>query len=157
MVQKGRKNLGNFSRTLVGVLLAATLLLSRPLAAQAQQSDPAVTGTLKAFVLTSTYGVLAGGLTGLASLAFYPGHAADHTRNIAMGASIGLYVGILLGAYIVYGPTLLKSSPEAPEPKEKPENPEDPINLGAGLGNGLAPTLSYLPQTGVQLGVAYRF
>jgi hypothetical protein len=54
------------------------------------------------FIMSCTYGVLAGTLVGGASLAFSdkPG---DNLNKVARGASIGLYAGILLGAYVVYG------------------------------------------------------
>lgn len=126
-------------------------------------------------MLTTTYGVIAGTLTGLASLAFYekPG---EKTRNIAVGASLGLYVGILLGAYVVYVPTLSS-------PRSSPSNDEDdlldsdPINLNSSLlpprNNGGAegslygrvsspqtewiPLMSWDPEAGTQLGVVYKF
>ncbi len=58
-------------------------------------ADPA-----KDFVMSCTYGVLAGTLVGTATLAFTdkPG---DNLNRIARGASIGLYAGILLGLYVV--------------------------------------------------------
>lgn len=57
---------------------------------------------MREFIMSCTYGVLAGTLVGGASLAFSdkPG---DNLNKVARGASIGLYAGILLGAYIVYG------------------------------------------------------
>ena len=63
-------------------------------AAQAK-ADP-----MREFVLSCAYGTLAGTLVGVASLAFSdkPG---DNLNRVARGASIGLYGGILLGAYIV--------------------------------------------------------
>ena len=59
------------------------------------KADPA-----KDFVMSCTYGVLAGTLVGTATLAFAdkPG---DNLNRIARGASIGLYAGILLGLYVV--------------------------------------------------------
>ena len=63
----------------------------------------------RVFLLTSTYGVLVGTLTGLASLAFYE-EPGTHKKNIALGASLGLYTGILLGSYIY----LLAPDPNAP-------------------------------------------
>lgn len=53
------------------------------------------------FIMSVTYGVLAGTLVGAASLAFVskPG---DNLNRVARGASIGLYTGILLGLYVVY-------------------------------------------------------
>ncbi|MEO0337029.1 MAG: hypothetical protein AAF202_11570 [Pseudomonadota bacterium] len=52
--------------------------------------------------MSCTYGVLAGTLVGAATLAFedQPG---DNLNKVARGASIGLYTGILLGLYVVYG------------------------------------------------------
>lgn len=54
------------------------------------------------FMMSVTYGTLAGGLLGTASLAFTdkPG---DKLQRIARGASLGLYFGILLGLYVIYG------------------------------------------------------
>ena len=54
----------------------------------------------KDFVMSCTYGVLAGTLVGTATLAFSdkPG---DNLNRIARGASIGLYAGILLGLYVI--------------------------------------------------------
>lgn len=54
------------------------------------------------FVVSCSYGVLAGTLVGAATLAFSdkPG---DNLNKVARGASLGLYAGILLGAYVVYG------------------------------------------------------
>lgn len=76
---------------------------------------------MKEFVTSCTYGVLAGTLVGAASLAFtdVPG---DNLNNIARGASIGLYAGILLGAYVVYG----VPSGDEPEGEQGPseETPE---------------------------------
>lgn len=53
------------------------------------------------FIMSCTYGVLAGTLVGAASLAFTkkPG---DNLNKVARGASLGLYTGILLGLYVVY-------------------------------------------------------
>lgn len=54
------------------------------------------------FLMSVTYGTLAGALLGTASLAFTdkPG---EKLQRIARGASLGLYFGILLGLYVVYG------------------------------------------------------
>ena len=67
----------------------------------------AASGTLvedtsgKEFIAACTYGVLAGTLVGAASLAFTSSPGKNLNR-VARGASIGLYTGILLGAYVVY-------------------------------------------------------
>ncbi|MES2857242.1 MAG: hypothetical protein V4692_15340, partial [Bdellovibrionota bacterium] len=59
-------------------------------------------GTMREFVLSCSYGVLAGTLVGAATLAFSdkPG---DNLNKIARGASLGLYAGIALGLFVMYG------------------------------------------------------
>jgi hypothetical protein len=54
------------------------------------------------FMMSAAYGTLAGTIVGAATLAFSdkPG---DNLNKVARGASIGLYAGILLGLYVVYG------------------------------------------------------
>ena len=56
---------------------------------------------MREFIMSCTYGVLAGTLVGGAMLAFtdQPG---DNLSKVARGASLGLYAGILLGVYVVY-------------------------------------------------------
>lgn len=51
------------------------------------------------FVMSCTYGVLAGTLVGAASLSF-TNKPGDKLYRIARGASLGLYAGILLGWYV---------------------------------------------------------
>jgi hypothetical protein len=53
------------------------------------------------FVMSCTYGVMAGTLVGAASLAF-TSKPSDNLNRVARGASIGLYAGILLGLYVIY-------------------------------------------------------
>jgi hypothetical protein len=53
------------------------------------------------FIMSCTYGVMAGTLVGAASLAFED-RPSDHLSKVARGASLGLYTGILLGVYVVY-------------------------------------------------------
>ena len=54
------------------------------------------------FMMSCTYGVLAGTLVGAATLAF-ESQPGDKLYKVARGASIGLYTGIALGLYVVYG------------------------------------------------------
>lgn len=77
------------------------------------QADPA-----RDFVMSCTYGVLAGTLVGTATLAFAdkPG---DNLNRIARGASIGLYAGILLGLYVVH---LSSIPPEDDLPAQSVQN-----------------------------------
>ena len=80
-----------FKRLILGMIAASTFVSS------GAKADP-----MREFILSCSYGVLAGTLVGGATLAFSdkPG---DNLNKVARGASIGLYAGILLGAYIVYG------------------------------------------------------
>jgi hypothetical protein len=82
------------------------------------EADPS-----KEFLMSCTYGVLAGTLVGAASLAF-TSQPGDNLRNIARGASLGLYTGILLGAYVVY---LVPGQDESnnSDPESKPQDGDD--------------------------------
>lgn len=81
--------------------------------------------------MSCTYGVLAGTLVGAAMLAFtdQPG---ENLNKVARGASIGLYSGILLGLYIVYG---VSDEPEEPDfsngPSESWKSPTLPAQRWA--------------------------
>lgn len=55
----------------------------------------------KEFIMSCTYGVLAGSLVGAASLAFEE-TPSEKLHRIARGASLGLYAGIILGYYTIY-------------------------------------------------------
>jgi len=68
---------------------------------------------MREFVMSCTYGVLAGTLVGAASLAFtkQPG---ENLHRVARGASLGLYAGIALGFYVVYGVSDETESTEDP-------------------------------------------
>lgn len=86
---------------------------------------------MREFIMSCTYGVLAGTLVGAALLAFtdQPG---ENLSKVARGASIGLYTGILLGIYVVYV-----------VPGQNVEEPPDMLN-GPSPDQGLhwkAPTL----------------
>src|SRR5665213_2784626 len=63
------------------------------------------------FVMSCTYGVMAGTLVGAASLAF-TSQPSDNLNRVARGASIGLYAGILLGLYVVYIVPGLEAQPD---------------------------------------------
>lgn len=82
----------SISSAMMIVLLAGTLVPR-----QAKAAEP-----MRDFIMSCSYGVLAGTLVGAATLAFSdkPG---DNLNKVARGASYGLYAGILLGLYVVYG------------------------------------------------------
>lgn len=62
------------------------------------------------FLLSCVYGTVAGTLVGAASLAFTD-KPNKNLNRVARGASIGLYSGILLGLYVVYGTSEDDSDP----------------------------------------------
>ena len=74
-------------------IFMVSLTLSTP------QSVKADSG--REFLLSCTYGVLAGALVGAATLAVED-NPGDKIHRVARGASLGLYTGILLGLYVVY-------------------------------------------------------
>src|SRR3954466_5137851 len=78
------------------ILLVSVLAVSFAVPSRAH-AEP-----MRDFIVSCSYGVLAGTLVGAATLAFSdkPG---DNLNKVARGASLGLYAGILLGAYVVYG------------------------------------------------------
>lgn len=78
-------------RKLLSVLLLTSVCLLSTPDARAEM-DPRV----KMMLTMSGYGVVGGALLGTATLAF-----DGKARNIAKGASFGLYAGILLGGYIL--------------------------------------------------------
>ncbi|MGE0527091.1 MAG: hypothetical protein AB7G93_18925 [Bdellovibrionales bacterium] len=81
--------------------LAVTFsLIFFSLSARAQTPSAAGNPT-REFIMSCTYGVMAGTLVGAASLAF-TNKPSDNLNRVARGASIGLYTGILLGLYVVY-------------------------------------------------------
>ncbi len=76
-------------KILIKIIISTFLLSSISLQAA---MDP----KLKVILESSGYGVVGGTLLGTATLAF-----GGEGRNIAKGASLGLYAGLLLGTYVV--------------------------------------------------------
>jgi hypothetical protein len=88
-------------RSLLAIL--ASVLFSAPpvFAAGTSQMQQGGDNPTREFVMSCTYGVMAGTLVGAASLAF-TSKPSDNLNRVARGASIGLYAGILLGLYVIY-------------------------------------------------------
>lgn len=84
-------------------LLTVLSLLTAPAWAQttSMREEEAGSASGREFIMSCTYGVLAGSLVGIASLAFVD-KPSDNLQRVARGASLGLYTGILLGLYVVY-------------------------------------------------------
>ncbi len=78
-------------RWILGSLLMISMALPR-----VSQANPT-----REFISSCTYGVMAGSLVGVATLAF-TNKPGDNLNKVARGASLGLYTGILLGVYVVY-------------------------------------------------------
>lgn len=83
---------GRIQKRILSVILSLAFVLSAP-SARADAS--------REFLMSCTYGVLAGTILGTASLAF-TSQPGENLKNIARGASLGLYAGIILGLYVVY-------------------------------------------------------
>lgn len=65
---------------------------------QVSYSNPSMfSPKLKAFLVVSGYGAAGGALLGLASMAF-----GQDGKAVAQGASLGLYAGMIFGAYIIF-------------------------------------------------------
>jgi hypothetical protein len=79
------------------IVVGSVVTMLAALPTSQAKADP-----VRDFVVSCSYGVLAGTIVGAASLAF-TNQPGQNLNNVARGASIGLYAGILLGAYVVYG------------------------------------------------------
>ncbi len=75
---------------------------------------------VKTIALMPGYGAASGALLGIATLAF-----DGPTKNIAKGASLGLYAGILFGSYIVISYQMRKSKPSASQDYYEDESTYD--------------------------------
>ncbi len=78
---------------LLQLVIVISLVMALPQGAKADSG--------REFLLSCTYGVLAGALVGAATLAVED-NPGDKIHRVARGASLGLYTGILLGVYVVY-------------------------------------------------------
>lgn len=80
-------------KKLITLFLAVIITSSLLTPTRAQAEIPA---KVKAFATVAAYGAAGGALLGLASMAF-----GTSSRAVAQGASLGLYGGILFGAYVL--------------------------------------------------------
>ncbi len=84
-------------RLFLSCVLIFSFLLTSSFAHAQAQSVSSLDPKTKAFLIICGYGTVGGALLGLASMAF-----GQESRAIAQGASLGLYAGILFGAYVIY-------------------------------------------------------
>lgn len=93
------------------------------------------------FLLSCTYGVLAGSLVGAATLAVEE-NPGDKIHRVARGASLGLYAGILLGLYVGY---IVPSQMERQQKKQLNDTaPIEPDDYGS-LESFAPPRLTFYP------------
>ena len=132
------------------IFLLLTLFFGSLNSVWAQNQGGAKVTNLKPFLITSTYGVMAGTLIGFGSLAFVE-TPRDNLRNVAVGASLGLYTGILMGIYAVYVMPMF-------DPKQNNTPSDDPLNLNGWNDPKLFPTVQWVAKTPVpSLGFEARF
>jgi hypothetical protein len=84
-------------------------------------SLPAHASKGREFLLSCTYGTLAGTLVGAASLAF-TSQPSEKLYRVARGASLGLYAGIILGTYVTQ---FYRDPALGPYPDEQPNDGTD--------------------------------
>ena len=82
-------------KSFLNIVLVLLILSSTIQSAQAEM-DP----RMKALGKVALYGTVGGALLGVATLAFYNTEVSG--RNVAVGASVGLYLGLIFGGYIIY-------------------------------------------------------
>lgn len=87
---------------------------------------------MREFMISVTYGTLAGALLGGASLAF-TSSPGDHMSRIAKGASLGLYAGIALGIYVTKEPGENVEEEEDPQGAPLDSYNTQPLNSGGSL------------------------
>ncbi|MBI2519126.1 MAG: hypothetical protein HYV97_01855 [Bdellovibrio sp.] len=107
------------------LLILGVMLVLPPLEVQAQEQGGGLDPRMKALGMMAVYGTAGGFLLGTAALAFdAPG------RSPFIGASLGLYAGILFGTYVVVTYAVKKHKLENPgDPEDEnyyPETPESP-------------------------------
>ncbi len=116
-------------------------------AQQATSSASLMDPKTKAFLVICSYGTVGGALLGLASMAF-----GQSSRAIAQGASLGLYSGILFGAYVVMSHDQSMASPVGDEPASPyEENQYVPFNNDNQLDS------SYRPAAVQQVAWSWKF
>lgn len=91
----------------------------------------AIDGRVKALGTMAAYGTVGGALLGAATLAF-----DGSGRNVARGASLGLYSGLIFGTYVVVTHALKNRSPRPKDNDYYPDgqSPYDRTNQANGWG-----------------------
>ena len=119
------------------LLCTLALLLSLAPARTEAQIDPRI----KTLISVTAYGLVGGALLGTASLAFY-----SEGRAPFIGASLGLYAGLLFGGYIVTSHAYKNYRRNNPQSQENyyPDTQSLYENVGeSGTGDTYAPGGEY--------------
>lgn len=105
------------------------------------QRAHAIEAKQKAFLVMAGYGTVGGALLGFASMAF-----GTNSRAIAQGASLGLYAGIIFGAYVISShhskmnqPILDPYAPPVNDPYAPPANDPYAMPPSGASGYGAPP------------------
>lgn len=128
------------------VLLLSLFNLINSAHAQGTSSASLMDPKTKAFLVICGYGTVGGALLGLASMAF-----GQTSRAVAQGASLGLYSGILFGAYVVMSHD---DQIMAPQPNE-PQSPYEDNQFVPYQGDNLE--TNYRPAMPQQVAWAWNF
>lgn len=112
--------------------ILSVVVISFLVGATIKPSDAAMPAKAKAMLAMAGYGVAGGALLGFASMAF-----GAQPRAIAQGASLGLYAGILFGAYIIASYEYQQAYPAGSyEENASPYSGEDDLKEGDGGDSG---------------------
>lgn len=108
--------------------LASLLFILTAYSPRAEAIDPRT----KAVLTMAAYGTAGGALLGTASLAF-----GTKGRAVAIGASLGLYAGLIFGSYIVINHRMEQYRPHDPDRNYYPDSDGfGPYESGGGGGWG---------------------
>jgi hypothetical protein len=111
-------------------ILVITIVISLNLMGMNSAKAEGIPPKVKAFLIVCGYGTVGGALLGVATLAF-----DANPRSVAQGASLGLYAGIIFGAYVISSHKTAASD-IAPVEQYNPgyPPPADPYAPGGGYG-----------------------
>lgn len=97
------------------------------------QASSSSTGGVERYLSYATYGIVAGAALGAGTMLLGKGGK----KNLAVGASLGLYTGLLLGAWRSYEGQLKRGSKTDESPKPN-YNRSNPLGIGALDDDGLS-------------------
>lgn len=111
------------------LIILLTVFLIKPQPAQAGIPPKA-----KAFMVVSAYGTVGGALLGFATMAY-----GTNSRAIAQGASLGLYAGLIFGAYVLASHKTADDQMDEYQQQYGPQGTPPPEGMGGGGWGGPPP------------------